>query len=919
MGEHRTPDWDSALHRARTHAPFLARALERQPDLAALLAAGEGEAALAWARAQGEHPDTEVALRRERLALAAALAVGDLAGAFPLTRVVGELTAFADRALDRAIRTAIAERTDTDSADGFIALALGKQGAGELNYSSDIDPVLLFDRDRLPRRASDDPGEAAQRYARRVVALLSANTAEGYALRVDLRLRPASEVSPLAVPIGSALTHYQGQALAWERAAFTRARAAAGDIAAGEDFLAAIRPFVWRSQLDFGAVEEISALTHRIRDSHAGPPLPGPGFDLKRGRGGIREIEFYAQTHQLIHGGRDLSLRVRGTRAGLDALAAAGWITVDNAAVLGEAYDRLRVLEHRLQMVADRQTHALPEGAALDGVARLDGLADGAALVAELTALTVRTALIYDGLIGTSEAAPAPAPLPANSLAGQLAAWGFPDPAPLAERIESWRDGRHAAIRSPQAIAAWDRLCPALLEAIGQSDDPLRAITRWERILESVPSAITTFRLLDARPDLTRRLVAALTLAPVLSDELARKPERLDTLIDKDALDLPGDVAAIKARMRGAAVREDYEALLDAIRVITGEIRFALGIQLIEGLTDPLAIARALSRTAEAALQLAADATVEEFVAKHGRIPGSELLILGLGRLGGGALTHASDLDIVYLFNGDFAAQSDGERPLGATIYYNRLASRVSAALSVPTAQGALYEVDTRLRPQGNQGPLAVSCAAFGKYQREAAWTWEHMALARARVLYGSAGPRAELEAVLDEVLRAPRDKAALREAVLGMRAEMAKHKQPAGPVDAKLARGGLVDIEFLVHYLQLKGETADGRPLAEAAPLALSPDLEEALGGLAAAGLVPADLAGPHALMSRMLVAGRLLAPDGREPPPSGARALARACGFDSYAALTEAFAAARLRVAAVWKQILGPDILAGEQEKTR
>lgn len=916
MGENREPDWASALHRARAHAPFLARALDRQADLAGLLAAGEGAAALDWARAQGAHPDPEVALRRERLALATALAVGDLAGAFPLAVVVGELTGFADRALDRAIRTAIAERTGADSAAGFIALALGKQGAGELNYSSDIDPILLFDRERLVRRAGDDPGEAAQRYARRVVALLASNSAEGYALRVDLRLRPASEVSPLAVPVGAALTHYQGAALAWERAAFTRARAAAGDIAAGEDFLAAIRPFVWRAQLDFGAVEEIRALTQRIRDSHAGPSAPGPGFDVKRGRGGIREIEFYAQTHQLIHGGRDTSLRVRGTRAALDALANAGWITAENAGVLGEAYDRLRAIEHRLQMVNDRQTHALPEGEALDNVARLDGLEDGTALVAELTELTTRTGRIYEELIGRSAAAPVPVALPASALAEQLAAWGFAEPEVLAERVETWRDGRHAAIRSPQAVAAWDRLAPALLDAMGQSDDPPRAITRWERIIESVPSLITTFRLLDARPDLIQRLVAALTLAPVLSDELARKPERLDTLIDRDALDLPGDVAQIMARMRGAAVRDDYEALLDAIRVITGEIRFALGIQLIEGLADPLAIARALSRTAEAALQLAAEATVAEFAAKHGRVPDSDLVILGLGRLGGGALTHASDLDIVYLFTGDFAALSDGPRPLGGTVYYNRLASRVSAALSVPTAQGALYEVDTRLRPQGNQGPLAVSCAAFGKYQREAAWTWEHMALTRARVLYGSPAARAELEAVLAEVLHAPREKAALRDAVLGMRAEMAKHKPQAGPVDAKLARGGLVDIEFLVHYLQLRGETADGRPLAEAAPQALSPDLEQALAGLAAAGLIPADLAEPHALMSRMLVAGRLLAPDGREPPPSGARALARACGHDSYADLEKAFAAARLRVAVVWKQILGTDILETEQE---
>jgi len=915
MGEQPGPDWDSALARARAHAPFLARALDRQPELAALLAAGKGEAALVWARAQGEHPDTAVALRRERLALATALALGDLAGAFPLARVVEELTAFADRALERAIRTAIAERTGEDSTAGFIALALGKQGAGELNFSSDIDLIFLYDRDRLVRRAGDDPGEAAQRYARRIVALLAAHTDEGYAFRVDLRLRPASEISPLAVSVGAALAHYQGQALAWERAAFTRARAAAGDIAAGEAFLAQIRPFVWRSQLDFGAIEEIRALTQRIRDSHEGPSAPGPHFDLKRGRGGIREIEFYAQTHQLIHGGRDHSLRVRGTRRALDALAAAGWIRGEDAAVLGAGYDRLRTIEHRLQMVHDRQTHSLPAGAALDEVARLDGLADGAALVAELTELTARTGAIYEQLIGAPESAPAPL-APASNLAHELAKLGFEEPETLAERIQNWRDGRYAAIRSPQAVAAWDRIQPALLRAMAASDDPMRAITRWERIIESVPSAIATFRLLAARPELIDRLVAALTLAPVLSDELARKPKLLDTLVDRDALALPGEVPAIMARMRAAAVRDDYEALLDAIRVITGEIRFALGIQLIEGLADPLDIARALSRTAEAALALAAEATVAEFAAKHGRVPDSELVVLGFGRLGGGALTHASDLDIVYLFTGDFAAQSDGPRPLGATTYYNRLASRVSAALSVPTAQGALYAVDTRLRPQGNKGPLAVSCEAFGKYQREAAWTWEHMALTRARVLFGSAEARAALEAVLADVLRAPRDKAALREAVLEMRSEMAKHKRPGGPIDAKLLRGGLVDLEFLVHYLQLKGETASGAPLAASVPRALDPDLTVALAGLAEAGLLPADLAAPHALMTRMLVAGRLLAPDGREPPPCGARALARACGYDSYAALCEAFAAARRQVAAAWKQILDTDILAQEEE---
>lgn len=911
-------DWNGALARARAHAPFLARALDRQPLLAEMLAAGDANAAFALAHAHAAHEDTGIALRRERLALATLLAIGDLAGAFPLARVVGELSAFADRALDRAIRTAMAERTGEASVAGMIALALGKQGASELNYSSDIDPILLYDPRTLPRRASDDPGEAANRYARRVVALLAENTPEGYVLRVDLRLRPASEISPLAVSRGAALAHYQGAALAWERAAFIRARAAAGDIAAGEAFLEEIAPFVWRSHLDFGAIAEIRELTRRIRNSHDGPAAPGPGFDVKRGRGGIREIEFFAQTHQLIHGGRDPSLRLRGTRAALDALASAGRISPEDAAILGAGYDRLRAIEHRLQMVNDRQTHSLPDGAALDQVARLDGLADGAALVAELADLTERTGSIYEHLIGA-----APAPAPAAAQGSDLATWldelGFAEPDTLAKRIEGWSDGRFTCLRTPQALSAFAILQPLLIAAMAASDDPMRAITRWESILERVPSAITLFQLLAAQPVLRDRLVATLTLAPVLSDELARRPELLDTLLDRDALDLPGDVPSIIARMEAKAARRDYEALLDAIRVVTGEVRFALGVQLIEGLADPLAIARALSRLAEAALALAIEGTVREFEAKHGRIAGGELLVLGLGRLGGGALTHASDLDIVYLFTGDFAARSDGERPLGATQYFNQLASRVSAALSVPTAQGALYEVDTRLRPQGNQGPLAVSCEAFAKYQREAAWTWEHMALARARVLAGSPQGRDQLEAILREVIRAPRDADSLRSAVVEMRERMAEHKQPGGPVDAKLLRGGLVDCEFLVQFLQLRGLDAGGAPLAQSHPGALDPDLSVAIGALVAAGLLPSDIAGAHELMSRMLVAGRLLAPGGKEPPACGAKAMARACGAADYDALLHQLGEARQRVAGVWQAILGTDILDMDLETTR
>jgi glutamate-ammonia-ligase adenylyltransferase len=876
------PDWTQALARARAHAPFLALGLDRQPELEALLREGRGDDALAHARAQAQGPDVAKALRRERLALAIALAAGDLAGAFPLSRVMHELSDFADRALDAAIAEAMRKRVPDAEPVGFTALALGKHGARELNYSSDIDPILLYDPERLPRRERDEPAEAAQRYARAILAALSEQTAEGYVFRVDLRLRPASEVSPLAISFDAALTHYESSALAWERAAFIRARSAAGDVAAGEAFLAAIAPFVWRRSLDFTALEEVRRLTTRIRDHHEGPREPGPGFDLKHGRGGIREIEFFVQAQQLIHGGRHPALQVRGTRAALDALAEADIVARGDALLLGESYDRLRTLEHRLQMVDDRQTHALPRDAAgIDNVARLDGLPDGAALLAELMTITEQVAARYDTLLTGPEDRPVARPARDGATVALVEA-----------RIDKWRE-RMRTLRGSEARAALAALRPALVEALAAAPEPERAITRFEAIVEQVPTAINLFRLFEARPGLLDQVLRVVTLAEPLAEALGRHPEWLDAMIDSRALDLPGPVAELAAQMRRAPT--DYERRLDRIRAVVGEARFALGVQLVEAQHDPLEIAAGLARVAEAALETGAAAAIEEFAAVHGRIPDSELLVLGLGRLGGGALTNASDLDVIYLFTGEIGIESDGERPLTASLYYNRLAQRVTAALSVPTAAGALYEVDTRLRPQGTQGPLAVSLDSFERYQREDAWTWEHMALTRARPLFGSPQGRAALQRIVDEVLRRGRDPAGLRADALKMRGEIAANKTPSGPLDAKLQRGGLIDCEFIVHYLQLRERTG------------FSPDLGFAIAELTGAGLLPPEFGAQHDLLTRLLVAARLLAPDGQAPPAGAQRVLAAACGAGDFTALLRSVEEARHGVARTWAEVFG------------
>ena len=908
-------NWTEALVRAEVEAPYLAREMGNFPELVDLLAAGEVDRALAWASHAGEDsPEIGIRLRRQKRAMALALAIGDLAGAFPLLRVTGALTELADKALDAAIAHVIAARAPGEAPEGFVALALGKQGAGELNYSSDIDPILIFDPARLPRGHRDDPGEAAAHVARGVVRLLSHVDAEGYVFRVDLRLRPASEISPLAISLGAALQHYESMALTWERAAFIRARSAAGDVAMGERFLAQIRPFVWRKSLDFGAISEIGRLTARIRAAHGKVAVPGPGYDLKRGRGGIREIEFFAQAHQLIHGGRHPELRVRGTRASLDALAAAGLIDGEDAAALGAAYDRLRTIEHRLQMVSDLQTHSLPKNPeALDSVARLDGAESGAALVAELACLTAMVGERYDRLIAASPGAQGVGGLVGASgpqdqdmvphegaLVAELSRLGFAEPDALAVRIAGWRDGSLRCLRSEAALGALDGVLPELIAAFARLPDPLRAITRWEQMLARLPSGVNLFRLLEARPALLEVLVRILGLAPPLADALALRADLMDALVDSSAFDLPGSVAELAAALASGEQGDDYQDLLDRVRRKVGEWRFILGVQLIEAARDPLEISAALARVAEAALRVLAQATVNAFAAAHGRIAGAELVVLGLGRLGGGVLTHASDLDLVFLFTGDFAAESDGPRPLGATLYFNRLAQRVGAALSVPTAEGALYEVDTRLRPQGTQGPLAASLSSFSRYQREEAWVWEHMALARARVVFGSAAAGAAVAGVIAPVLcgqglASPRDAAKLRDEVLAMRARMAEHKQPKGALDVKLARGGLVDAEFIIHYLQLR----EGR--------AFAPDLSVALHELVAAGLLEGAMAADFAFLSRLLVAARLLAPDAAEPPPAACAVLARACGCADWDGLLVRLEQARMGIRQAWRGVFG------------
>lgn len=882
-----------ALDRAGAHAPFLNRLIEADPDLVAELEAGDFSRRFSdfLRRLEPVEGNPMQQLRRNRQKLALYTAIGDLAGAFALEDTVQLLSDFADYALDAAIAAAFEERMPGEEPAGFAAIALGKHGSRELNYSSDIDLLFLFDPETMPRKPMEEAQQAAVRIGRRVAEILNQRTGDGYVFRVDLRLRPSPEVTPIVLTIGAAIAHYETSAEPWERAVFIRARAAAGDIALGQGFLDAIQPFVWRRSLDFGAIRAIRAMSHRIRDHYAQGQKFGPGFDLKRGRGGIREIEFSAQIHQLIHGGREPELRAPATLDALSVLGEAGHIAAEDSVQLAAAYRLFRTIEHRLQMIEDQQTHSLPtDRAALDQVARLHGMADGENLLESLSGPVDYVGTLYDQLDDERQER---LPGDQDRLERELKQYGFAGPRDARLRIEGWRAGRLRSTQSSVAREALEAVLPSLVSEMGKSPDPTGVINRFDVLLDRMPSAVNLFRLLEARPGLSHMLVAVLSHAPALADELARHAELFDGLIDATALDPPEPLDELTELLESRSASADYQRRLDNMRRLVGEERFALGVQLIEGRSDPLDVAAGYSRVAEAAVRILTDAAVAEFESVHGRIDGCELVILALGRLGGEALTYASDLDLVYLFTGDHSAQSDGERPLGATSYFQRLAQRVTAALSVPTAAGPLYEIDTRLRPSGAQGLLAVSFDSFETYHRDNAWTWEHMALARARPVYGSQGAQDALRGMIAAILRREREPAPLIADIRKMREGITDHKPAAGPFDVKLIEGGLVDLEFCVHLVQLRDHAG------------LDPRLAKAIAALVAAGSLDAGLGAAHDLLTRMLVTLRLVAPTSKNIDKASRELVARRCGKADWDELLADYARARQCVTREWHRL--------------
>ncbi len=821
------------LRAAFGNSPYLARSALQEPVfLSSLLESGPDASLRATIdsvsidREERSTSQVMADLRRAKRQAALAIALADISGVWPLERVTAALSNFADACVSASLRfllkqAALQTSWETCAADdleartGSVILAMGKYGANELNYSSDIDLIVFYDPVRFPFRKRDDQRAAAVEIVKGLVKLLSEITTDGYVFRVDLRLRPDAGATQVAISTEAAEAYYESMGQNWERAAFIKARACAGDREAAAQFLKNMAPFIWRRNLDYAAIEDIHSIKRQIH-AHAGhEKIAVAGHNIKLGRGGIREIEFFVQTLQLILGGRKPNLRQRSTMAALEALRDHGLVSAETAAELGESYRFLRTLEHRLQMVEDEQTHTIPK--ADEEVAQVAGfmgfhLTDAfeAAVLRHLTAVQENYGKLF-------EQAPSLSSQTGNLVftgveddpetLATLRRLGFSKVDHIAHAIRGWHHGRIRATRSARARELLTKLVPLLLNALAGTVDADSAFAQFDRFVTRLPAGVQLFSLLLANPELMKVIADICGAAPRFADHLAQAPKTLDALLEPDFLGALPKRQQLETLVRTELSAERaYESKLGVVRRFAREQTFQVAVQVLENRTLPEDAGSGFTNIAEAVIGALIPTVEEEFADSAGIIPGGQFGVVALGRLGGREMTAASDLDLVFIYDAPADMQhSHGPKPLPVSTYYGRLAQRLIAALTTHTAEGGLYEVDMRLRPTGNKGPVAVSLEAFERYHANEAWTWERMALTRARVISAPPALGQQIEAAIHETLTGKRDATTLQRDVREMRRTLSANFPPKSHWDLKFVRGGLIDIEFVAQYLQLR------------------------------------------------------------------------------------------------------------------
>lgn len=724
---------------------------------------------------------------------------------------------------------------------GWILLGMGKLGAHELNFSSDIDLVVFFDPEAPAIVDPLDATELFARLTRRLVRILQDRTEHGYVFRTDLRLRPDPGSTPLAIPVEAALRYYEARGQNWERAAMIKARPVAGDLAAGEAFLRELQPYVWRKYMDYAAIADVHSIKRQIHAHKGHGEIAVKGHNVKLGRGGIREIEFFVQTQQLIAGGRFPELRGRETVPMLGALAARNWITADARDALTRQYWFLRRVEHAIQMVADEQTHILPDDdEGLERIAQMLGFADAAKFSETFRAALHEVERHYAALFETAPELSAgvgnlvfTGDVDDPDTLRTLHGLGFKRPSDICRVIRGWHFGRYRVTRSAEARERLTELTPALLKAFGQTRRADEALVRFDEFLAGLPAGIQLFSLLQSNPALLKLMATIMGAAPRLAAIITKRPHVFDGLLDPALLNELPNRAYLSARL-AAFIEGDraYEDVLDRLRIFASEQKFLIGVRLLAGSISPSRAGRAFSDLADLTIDAALQAVTAEFALRHGRIAGGTVSLLGMGKLGSRELTAGSDVDLILLYDHDAdAEESDGHKPLAPSHYYTRMTQRLIAAVSAPTAEGVLYELDLRLRPSGNKGPVATHVDAFKKYQRQEAWTWEHMALARARAIGGDAALCVEVEVEVAKLLALPRDAAKVRAEATEMRALIEKEKSPRDLWDIKLIPGGLIDLEFIAQVAVITGQVEAGNRVTATGEILshLTPDFADA------------------------------------------------------------------------------------------
>lgn len=830
---------------AERHADWFAAARKLSPDVA-LAAVLDQVTKAGQSAATEDEIGRELRIAKGRVALLAA--VSEVEGRWTTAQSTAALSDLADAALDAGLEVllrlasarGLIEATAANC--GLALFALGKHGGRELNYSSDIDIVAFFDPEMGAVTERGEETKFFTRIVQRLASLMQDRTAHGYVFRTDLRLRPDPGATPVALPTEAALAYYESRGQNWERAAWIKARPCAGDKAVGERFLKDLAPYVWRKHLDFATIADIQAMKRQINITKNVGDARVAGHNVKLGLGGIREIEFFTQTQQLIAGGRDQTLRVRPTAEALKALAAANWISKRAATDLTRIYWFLRGVENRLQMLRDEQTHVMPEAEAdIAVIGTLMGDKDLPAFETVYRAALNQVVGYYSDLFAEGESLAAGGgnlvftgsdddPETIETLSGM----GFKQPSKAIETVKKWHYGSYAATRASAARAHLTELLPALLSTISGAGNPDEALGRFDNFLSRLPSGVQLFALLRNHENLRSLLVALMASAPRMADAVIHRAHVMDGLIDPAFADDVRRRETLLAKIEAFfADARDYQDVIDRARIIGQEQMFLIAAGLLAGSMDAARAGEQFTTLAEALLTRLFDAVRREFEKRHGVVPGARVALLAFGKMASREMTARSDLDFIMLYDAS-GEESSGEKPLAASQYYARLTQRLLAALSAPTSEGVLYEADMRLRPSGNAGPLATSLAGFIQYHHESAWTWEHLALSRARVVYADGELGAKVDATVAEILSRPREVAKTIDDVLAMRALMSKERPPRHAFDLKLAPGGLVDLEFIAQSAQLvAGDTV-------AAPQATTGVV---LRRLAETGLVPAGL----------------------------------------------------------------------------